>query len=102
MRNRPRRQAPGRDLEAFVPRGYNPAGPRPVRMRRRSAHVLLALYVAVAASALVWPAFPAAMERLPARVLGLPCALFWSVAWIVLTFLVVLAYHRADRPERTP
>lgn len=71
-------------------------------MRRRMANVLLALYVAVAAAALVWPLFPAAVERLPARVFGLPSALGWSVAWIVATFLVVLAYHLASRPERTP
>jgi len=66
-------------------------------MRRRD--VLLICYLALCASMLVWPGFAWIGNRVEPFVFGLPFALFWNVAWAVLTCLVLLIYDRAVARE---
>lgn len=69
--------------------------------RARLPHVLFALFVATALSALVWPVYAWAGDRIEPRVLGLPFAFAWHVLWVVASFFALLLYDRAvQREER--
>lgn len=66
-------------------------------MSSKTVHVGFGLFLAAALAALVWPVYPLVSERAGDRqVLGLSFPFFWSTAWVVATFLALLAYHRAS------
>jgi predicted PurR-regulated permease PerM len=56
-------------------------------------HVAFAVFCACALSALIWPIYPALGNKIEPRVLGLPFSLAWIVAWIVASFLALVAYE---------
>ena len=62
---------------------------------RRWPHVALALYALVCLTALVWPVYDLAANRLEPYVLGLPFSLAWIVGWALLTFIVLVGYYLA-------
>ena len=55
--------------------------------------VLFGVYCVVCASALTWPLYDVAGNRVEPFVLGVPFNLAWNVGWILLTSAVLLAYH---------
>ena len=65
-------------------------------MRHRRSlwpHVAFAVFCACALSGLTWPVYAALGNKLKPRVLGLPFSLAWIVAWIVASFLALVAYE---------
>ena len=64
-------------------------------------HLALAGYLLVCAGFLIWPGYAWIGVRIEPFVLGLPFSLFWIVAWVVLTCLVLCAYYLATEPRRT-
>ena len=71
----------------------------PSRLSRNLPHILLAAYVVLCLAALAWPLYPLVGGRLTPRILGLPPAFAWNLAWVVLSFFVLLVYDRATRPR---
>ncbi len=61
--------------------------------------MMLAGYAATCAAALVWPGYDVLGNRVAPYVLGLPLSFAWNVGWVVLTFLVLVAYHFASGGE---
>ena len=68
--------------------------------RKQLRSWLLALYAVVCALALVWPVYPWVAARAPVLLLGLPFALLWNAGWILLTSVVVAAYHLTGTGEK--
>ncbi len=64
-------------------------------MPRRTATLLFALFVIVAAAALTWPGHVLLGPLLDTRVLGVPCALAWNIAWVLAMLGVLGGYHLA-------
>ena len=62
---------------------------------RRGAHVAFGLYLAVCCLCVAWPGYALVGARIEPFVLGLPFSFAWMVMWVVLTFLALVAYHRA-------
>ena len=62
--------------------------------------VLLAIYVAVCIAALVWPGYDWFGNRIEPFVLGVPFSLAWVAGWVLLTFVVLSAYHLSAPRER--
>jgi hypothetical protein len=61
--------------------------------RGRIANWLLGLYVIACILALTWPGYALLGNRIEPTVLGLPFSLVWVVAWVLLSFLALAAYH---------
>ena len=59
------------------------------------AHALFGGYALVCLAALTWPGYALLGNRIEPYVLGLPFSLAWNVFWVVLTFFVLAAFHRA-------
>ncbi len=62
-------------------------------MRLKLRHGLFAVYLITCAGALTWPGYAWLGNRIEPFVLGLPFAFAWNIGWVLLTFLVLLAYH---------
>jgi hypothetical protein len=56
-------------------------------------HVAFATFCACALAALIWPVYPALGNKIEPSVLGLPFSLAWIVAWVVASFLALVAYE---------
>ena len=54
---------------------------------------LFAAYVVACLCAVCWPGYPAFGNSIEPYVLGLPFSLAWTLGWVLLTFVVLLAYH---------
>jgi len=63
-------------------------------------HALFAAYVAVCASAFVWPIYPWVAAAAGDLVMGVPFALAWHVFWIFATFVALALYERACHGKR--
>ena len=61
---------------------------------------LLLVYVAVCATALVWPVYQSVGNRITPYVLGLPLSFAWNIGWILLTFGVLVTYHLTSGGEK--
>ena len=70
------------------------------RTRDRIRNALLGLYVAACLLALTWPVYAVHGNSIEPYVLGLPHSLAWVVGWVLLTFVVLVAYHATGRDER--
>ena len=66
-----------------------------MRSRRQlvMARFVLALMILVTAGALIWPGPQLFTQQVEPFVMGLPFAFAWNVAWLVLMFFALLAYH---------
>ncbi len=73
----------------------NPERPRRSRLR----DLLFALYVICCVGALTWPGYDWLGNRIEPLVLGVPFSLAWIVAWVLLTFVVLVIYHTSGAPE---
>lgn len=62
----------------------------------RLPHVLLGVYSVVCLAALTWPGYALLGNRIEPYVLGLPFALAWNVGWVVMTFIVLVIFHRTS------
>jgi len=65
----------------------------PAMSSPRTADALLGGYALLCTGAIIWPGFSWIPADRP-RLLGLPFALAWVVGWCLLTFGVLVAYHR--------
>lgn len=65
----------------------------------RLRHGLLAVYSLLCFAALTWPGYAWLGNGVEPYVLGLPFSLAWNVGWVVLTFVVLAAYHRGTHGE---
>ena len=65
----------------------------------RTLDAALGVYALVCLAALTWPGYAWLGNRIEPFVLGLPLSLAWNVGWVLLTFVVLAAYHRL-RGER--
>lgn len=65
----------------------------------RPRDIALITYVVVCALFLIWPGYAWVGNRVEPWILGLPFALFWNVAWAMVTFVVLLGYDRATARE---
>jgi hypothetical protein len=63
--------------------------------RRTLAFVLV---VTVAGLALVWPVYPSVAGIRP-YVLGLPFSLAWVVGWLLVVFVALVLFYRAEEPH---
>lgn len=62
-------------------------------------HLLLGVYALLCLASQTWPGYAWLGARIEPRVLGVPFSLAWVVGWVMLTFVVLLAYD-ATRPDR--
>ncbi len=60
--------------------------------------VAFGLYCATCLGALTWPGYDWVGNRIEPYVLSLPFSLAWNVGWVLLTFVVLVAYH-LTRPD---
>jgi hypothetical protein len=58
--------------------------------------IALGVYFAVCAAALVYPGYAWLGGRVEPYLLGLPFSFAYSIGWVVLSFLVLLAFHLAE------
>ena len=63
-------------------------------------NALLAAYVVVCATALVWPGYAWFGNRIEPFVLGLPFSLAWVTGWVLATFAVLVVYHVTGVSDR--
>ena len=64
-------------------------------------HTLLGVYVVLCLGALCWPGYAWFGNSVEPSVLGIPFSLAWVVGWVLLTFVVLGAYHlTGQRRER--
>jgi hypothetical protein len=68
--------------------------------RDRIRHLLLGIYVVSCLLAMTWPVYDRFGNSIEPYVLGLPRSLAWVVAWVLMTFVVLVAYHASGRDER--
>jgi hypothetical protein len=68
--------------------------------RDRLRNLLLGIYVVACMAALTWPAYAWFGNSIRPYVLGLPLSLAWVVAWVVMTFVVLVIYHGTGGDER--
>ncbi len=66
---------------------------------RRLRHLLFGLYVLLCLGAMTWPGYAWFGNSIEPYVLGLPFSLAWVVAWVLLTFVVLTAYHYTGPSE---
>ena len=66
---------------------------------KRLRNPLFGLYVLLCLGAMTWPGYAWFGNSIEPYVLGLPFSLVWVMSWVVLTFLVLLAYHNTGRSE---
>ena len=59
---------------------------------------LFGLYVVICLAMLCWPGYALFGSRIEPYVFGFPFALAWVVGWVLVTFLVLTAFH-ATAPE---
>ena len=64
-------------------------------------NALLAVWVVLCLSLLVWPLYARFGASIEPLVLGLPWSLVWVVGCVCLTFFAVLAYHLTGDDERS-
>lgn len=62
-------------------------------------NLAFALYCATCLGAVTWPGYAWLGNRIEPYVVGLPLSLAWNVGWVMLTFVVLVAYH-ASGPRR--
>ena len=60
---------------------------------KRLRHLLFGLYVLLCLGAMTWPGYAWFGNSIEPYVLGLPFSLVWVVGWVLLTFVVLTAYH---------
>ncbi len=65
----------------------------------RLRHALFILYVVACVSALTWPGYAIFGNSIEPYVFGVPFSLAWNVIWVVMTFLVLIAYYVTGRRE---
>ena len=67
----------------------------------RAADLAFGAYTLICLGALTWPGYAWLGNRIEPLVLGLPFSLAWNVGWVLLTFVVLVGYHRLrGRDER--
>lgn len=70
----------------------------PSRRRRTLAFVTVGL---IAGLALVWPVYPSVASIRP-YVLGLPFSLVWVVGWLIVVFVALALFYRAEEHDSDP
>ena len=68
--------------------------------RDRIRNLLLGSYVVSCLLALTWPVYARLGNSIEPYVLGLPHSLAWVVGWVLMTFVVLVAYHATGGDER--
>lgn len=58
--------------------------------------IALAIYFAICAAALIYPGHAWFGAQIEPYVLGLPFSFAYNIGWVVLTFVVLLAFHLAE------
>ncbi len=61
----------------------------------RRAHLLLGCYVLVTLFALTWPGYDWLGNRIEPMILGLPFCFAYVVGWVVMSFIVLVFFHRS-------
>ncbi len=56
-------------------------------------HLAFAIYVLACLAAMTWPGYAWLGNRIEPYVLGIPFSLAWVIGWVLLTFVVLTAYH---------
>ena len=64
----------------------------PLHRRRRIRSVVV---VALCGAALIWPVYPLA-SRITPYVLGLPFSFAWTVIWLLVMFVGMIALYRSE------
>ena len=63
---------------------------------KRLRNPLFGLYALLCLGAMTWPGYAIFGNSIEPYVLGLPFSLVWVVGWVLLTFVVLLAYHNTE------
>ncbi len=61
--------------------------------RDRIRNLLLGGYAVSCLLAMTWPVYARFGNSIEPYVLGLPLSLAWVVGWVLMTFVVLVAYH---------
>ena len=68
--------------------------------RDRIRNLLLGIYAVSCLLAMTWPVYDQFGNSIEPYVLGLPYSLGWVVGWVLMTFVVLVAYHATGKDER--
>ena len=68
--------------------------------RDRIRNLLLGGYAVSCLLAMTWPVYARFGNSIEPYVLGLPSSLAWVVGWVLMTFVVLVAYHATGGDER--
>ena len=68
--------------------------------RDRIRNLLLGGYAVSCLLAMTWPVYARFGNSIEPYVLGLPLSLAWVVGWVLMTFVVLVAYHATGGDER--
>ena len=68
--------------------------------RDRIRNLLLGVYAVACVLAMTWPVYAWLGNSIEPYVLGLPFSLVWVVGWVLMTFVVMVAYHVTGTDER--
>lgn len=68
--------------------------------RDRLRNLLLGGYAVSCLLAMTWPVYARFGNSIEPYVLGLPLSLAWVVGWVLMTFVVLVAYHATGGDER--
>ena len=68
--------------------------------RDRIRNLLLGGYAVSCLLAMTWPVYARFGNSIEPYVLGLPFSLAWVVGWVLMTFVVLVAYHATGGDER--
>jgi hypothetical protein len=71
-----------------------------MRTRDRIRNLLLGVYSVSCLLAMTWPVYDRFGNSIEPYVLGLPRSLAWVVGWVLMTFVVLIAYHATGKDER--
>ncbi len=63
-------------------------------------NILFGLYAAICLASQTWPTYDLLGNGIEPYVLGVPQSLAWIVGWVMLTFLVMVAYYVTDPDNR--
>ena len=65
---------------------------------RRPALLSFLAVTVISGLALIWPIYPFAGSIRP-YVLGLPFSLAWVVGWLIVVFVALVLFYRAEEPH---
>ena len=54
---------------------------------------LFGLYALICLGAMTWPGYDWFGNSIEPLILGVPFSLAWVIGWVLLTFVVLIAYH---------